>query len=358
MNKKVANHILLQVLKWCTGWLILLLIMNKTNEFGAHFWRRVIITLVGISIVVFVNLKWLLPYFYLKNKKSLYILACLVLIAILVWSMHSDLLWWNQKDRFGIDVVYDNSNINNKYDVWELKKGNNFRWLIRNLPSLFIPLLGSSLIAISRYASEKEKESIRLEKSKLETEVKFLKSQINPHFLFNSLHNIYALSIIRSDQTSEQILKLSDILRYMLYDSNAEKVPIQREIDYLKNYLGMAQLKDSRGMDISFDISGTNTEISIAPLLFIPFVENAFKHSQIENFDSGFIHINLKTKDKTLYFVVENSKPKRAYNKDQVGGIGISNIQKRLQLLYPNKHQLKIEESVDKFNVNLELNLS
>lgn len=272
------------------------------------------------------------------------------------WGIHSDGLPWNQKEKFGIEEHREKDNGIKKKSHFDQEESINVRWLVRNLPPLFICLLGSSLLSVSSFASQKEKEAIQLERNNLETEIKFLKSQINPHFLFNSLHNIYALTIINSEQASNQVLKLSDILRYMLYDSNEETVALEREVEYLKNYLGLAQLKDKRGMDINFDVDVEAMNVHVAPLLFIPFVENAFKHSQIEDLQNGYIHIALKTAGHQLTFTVDNSKPKIPYKKDEVGGVGLSNIKQRLKLLYPEKHTLDIEETEDRFKITLELN--
>jgi signal transduction histidine kinase len=336
----------------------MLIILNKEAGLNARFWNRTFLTLIGVSLVVFINLRWLLPDLYFRNKRALYFLISASLLLLVVWGIHSDLLPWNQQVEQGFNFHNEQLRPAERSSLSVQERNDNFRWLVRNLPPLFISLLGSSLVVVSRFAGEKEKETIRLEKAKLETEIKFLKSQINPHFLFNSLHNIYALTIIQPDQASEQLLKLSDILRYMLYDSNEEKVPLAREVVYLKNYLSLAELKDSRGMDLRFHIEGETSELMVAPLLFIPFVENAFKHSQIEDLKKGYIHISLKTQEKQLIFIVENSRPKHVYKKDQVGGIGLQNIQQRLILLYPEKHQLKIEEQEDTFKVHLTLNLS
>jgi two-component system LytT family sensor kinase len=239
---------------------------------------------------------------------------------------------------------------------WDQENDSGFKWLIRNFPPLLISLLGSSMVSLGRFASEKEKAVIQLEKDNLETEIKFLKSQINPHFLFNSLHNIYGLTILQPDLAADQLLKLSDILRYMLYDSNEEKVPLHREVEYLRNYIELAQLKDSRGMDIRFEVGEGDQGLRVSPLLFIPFLENAFKHSQIEDLENGFIHISLNTEGNQLTFEVRNSKPKHAYTKDNIGGIGLKNVQQRLNLLYPEKHRLQIDETEQAFNVHLELN--
>jgi two-component system LytT family sensor kinase len=351
-----VKHITNQVLIWGAGWLFVLLILNNEGEFDASFWRRAFLMVVGTSLVVFINLKWLLPNLYFQKKRVLYFLAAAVVLMVVVWGMHSDRLPWNQKERQGIEQLKGKTSSELLEKTYDQNDNSSYRWLIRNIPPLFISLLGSSLVSLSRFAGEKEKALIQSEKAKLETEIKFLKSQINPHFLFNSLHNIYGLTIIQPDRAADQLLKLSDILRYMLYDSNVEKVPLHREVAYLQNYIELAQLKDSRGMDVSFDTEVGNESLKVSPLLFIPFVENAFKHSQIEDLKNGYIHISLNTWGNRLIFKVDNSKPQIEYSKDKIGGIGLRNIQQRLKLLYPEKHHLNIEETETSFQVHLELN--
>lgn len=353
-----VKHIITQILIWGVGWLFILIILNNGDEFDGSFWRRAMLMVAGASIVVFINLKWLLHNLYFQKKRVLYFLSSAAILMVVVWGIHSDLLPWNQKEKQGFERFKSGTTSELSEKTYNEEVNNDFRWLIKNLPPLFISLLGSSLVSFGRFASEKEKALIQLEKAKLETEIKFLKSQINPHFLFNSLHNIYGLTIIQSDRASDQVLKLSDILRYMLYDSNEEKVRLQREVEYLNNYIELAQLKDSRGMDVSFDLGAWNENLKVSPLLFIPFVENAFKHSQIEDLKNGYIHISLNTFGEKLIFKVDNSKPQNEYNKDRIGGIGLRNIQQRLKLLYPEKHQLHIKETETAFKVHLELNCS
>lgn len=337
------RYILYQTLLWGIGCLLLLLFLSKQADIDARYLRKIIFTALGASFVVFINLKWLITNLYLKNKRGLYLMASALLLLIVVWIIHSDLLPWNQTLEIS----------NNQSENPE--NSNGLRWLIRNLPPPFICLLGSSLLAVGRYARVKENELIQQEKSKLETELKFLKSQINPHFLFNALNNIYALTITRPELASDQLLKLSDILRYMLYDSNETRVPLEREIDYLRNYLSFVQLKDSRGMDVSFNANVTKANLTIAPLLFIPFVENAFKHGQIEDLKNGFIHITLKATQNHLTFEIENSIPGRKFKKDEVGGIGIKNVEQRLELLYPGRHFLNVEKNGKTFKVHLKI---
>ncbi len=153
-------------------------------------------------------------------------------------------------------------------------------------------------------------------------------------------------------------MQLSEILRYMVYDSNEEKVPLKSEINYIENFVDLQLLKDSRGMNVELDLDKTASHLMVAPLLFIPFVENAFKHSKIENLKEGFIKIRLKADSNKVTFHVTNSIPENNFNKDQVGGVGLENTRKRLELLYPdNQYDLKIKQTDKQFEVILNITL-
>ncbi|WP_378173830.1 sensor histidine kinase [Aquimarina sp. SS2-1] len=207
------------------------------------------------------------------------------------------------------------------------------------------------------FAQKKEEETIRSKNENLQTELKLLKSQINPHFLFNSLNNIYALSVIDSDKTQESISYLSDMLRYVLYECERNFVPIKKEITYIENYIKLFSLKSSNPYNITTDFNSIDQSVSIAPMLFIPFIENAFKHSNIEKPNNSFIRIKIVTMSGNVTLTLENSIPKEKIHKDKLGGIGIENVGKRLNILYPNKHQLLINEYNDVFKVELNINL-
>lgn len=282
----------------------------------------------------------------------IYVVASIVLIVSLALLIHSEALpwarWMNYRpNRPDIHIPPPNE------PPFNLHHG--MRWIGRLTPFVF-SLLVSTLIEISRFANQKEKETINMEKEKLETELKFLKSQVNPHFLFNALNNIYSLTLTQNPQASESVMQLSEILRYMVYDSNENKVHLKNEITYIENFVKLKMLKDSRGMDVQLDIDNNSPNLMVAPLLFIPFVENAFKHSRIEDLKEGFIRISLKAKDQTILFEVENSIPNGTYTKDKEGGVGLTNIRKRLKLLYPDdEYDLNITQTETQFDVSLKL---
>jgi len=194
------------------------------------------------------------------------------------------------------------------------------------------------------FAQKKEEAMAKQTVALVESELKFLKMQINPHFLFNSLNNIYALSISNSEKTPESIHSLSEMLRYVIYECEKPKVPIEKEIKYIENYIELFKLRSSKSFNITFTNNLDNTSILVAPMLFIIFIENAFKHSGIEKRGESFVHITLESASDSLILSVENSLPKEKINKDENSGIGLTNAKKRLEISYPDRHELLIED--------------
>jgi two-component system, LytTR family, sensor kinase len=228
--------------------------------------------------------------------------------------------------------------------------------VINNLLLLSISYILAIFLETFSFAQKKE-EALLLSKSEnMENELKLLKSQINPHFLFNSLNNIYSLSMIDANKTQEAILHLSDMLRYVLYDCEKPLVSIDKEVTYIQDFIDLFMLKSSKKYPVQTQFSIENQSLQIAPMLLIPFVENAFKHSNIEKIDEAFLNINIHTTNETVHFTIENSFRKGPKIQDAVGGIGILNVQKRLNLLYPEKHSLLISENSTTFKVELKIN--
>lgn len=192
----------------------------------------------------------------------------------------------------------------------------------------------------------------KLENERLAAELAFLKSQINPHFLFNSLNSIYSLAYQRSETTPEAILKLSEIMRYMLYECNDNKVDLSKELQYLQSYIDLQKIRFGKKAYVDFQINGVITNQRIAPLLLIAFIENAFKHG-IANDPLSPIKLQIDIDQEKLRFYTQNSKHR--LNRDAVGGIGLSNVKRRLNLLYPAAHQLEIRDEADTYTCELYL---
>jgi two-component system LytT family sensor kinase len=191
---------------------------------------------------------------------------------------------------------------------------------------------------------------------KAAAEISYLKKQINPHFFFNTLNGIYALAIKKSELAPQAILQLSNMMRYVLYDCEAEKVTLDKELKYIRSYIDMQSFRLTENNKISFHVSSCNDCAEILPMLLIPFVENAFKFG-ISADDDTTILIDINWNSKTLSFFCQNEKKiSRAAHSEQ-HGIGIKNVQKRLHLSYPDRHELNIQENEEIFSVNLTLQL-
>lgn len=232
----------------------------------------------------------------------------------------------------------------------------------RIAPFIFAPTFLSLLIGtiyrfiINRIRAEKRQKENEAEK--LTMELKFLRSQVNPHFLFNVLTSLVSLARKKSDRLESSLIILSDMMRYMLYDSSDKKVRLDSEVTYLKSYIALQQLRfeDSILIQSNFELTRKSKQSLIEPMLLIPFVENAFKHGTGWMLDP-YIRILLHAEEGKLNFEVENKLSKDDTKHDLGQGIGLSNVKSRLNLLYPNSHELVISTGLDTFNVHLTIQL-
>jgi hypothetical protein len=192
----------------------------------------------------------------------------------------------------------------------------------------------------------------------VQTELALLKSQVNPHFFFNTLNSLYALSLEKSDQVPDVVLKLSDLMRYVLDSSNKKTVPLEDEVQFLKSYISLEQLRLPEKTDIRVSVKGDLQTHCIAPMLLIPFVDNSFKHGLSSSIGDGYIHVSITIERKNLHFQVKNSKPQpESRDKTERPGMGLENVKRRIALLYPDKHQLNIADNPKSYCVELLLNL-
>ena len=208
-------------------------------------------------------------------------------------------------------------------------------------------------------AVNKQREVDKLEDAVKESQLQYLKSQINPHFLFNNMNNIYAYALEGSEKTPEIILELSGLLRYMLYECKERFVPLDKEIEHLKNFINLYELQIEDRGDVTFSLEGLIRNQKIAPLILIVFVENAFKHSQSSQSSGIQIEVNVRIgDDDKLFFQCKNSFDEGS-NVDKLDkGIGLQNVQKRLELIYPNAHSLKIKDDKNMYEVELSIDLN
>jgi sensor histidine kinase YesM len=207
------------------------------------------------------------------------------------------------------------------------------------------------------HASRQQKQLEQLQRAKLETDLNYLRAQLQPHFFFNTLNNIYSMALQQSRHTAPLVAKLSDMMRYVLYESEKEKVPVTEEIAFLANYIEVQSVRYSDKIDIRFDTQGLRSDVMIEPMLLLPFVENAFKHGVEDEASDGFIDIVVCLTGNELTISARNSKPRIAPVEPK-GGIGLTNTGKRLSLLYPQRHSMSVVESPQEYSVCLTLHLS
>lgn len=344
MELSTNQRIFSQLAIWLGLWLFIPLIITGGNP-PMEIFPRSFTTFLCIFIIINLNVRVLFPRFYLKNSLGKYITLGLIIAILLSIIRISILTYFGSMNEMPPKPSFISER------AIEI-----IRYLGGSIP-MIIALFGSTMYEISIIANKSFKETAQLKAEKLEAELKFLKSQINPHFLFNSLNNIYTLTHLNPKSAGDSLLKLSAMLRYLLYECDAEKVTIGQELTYLKNYIDLFSLKDDEALNITVDTEDVDKEVMIAPLLLIPFVENAFKHSQIEDLENGWIHVALLGDEEQIYFEIKNSVPTVAFAKDEVGGIGLQNVKRQLELIYPNQHLLDIKNENETFQVSLTLYL-
>lgn len=233
-----------------------------------------------------------------------------------------------------------------------------------SFPGVYLSLLGvlpvMTILSGCKFgwdALQKQAKIDELQSTIQESELQFLRSQINPHFLFNNLNNLYSYALQNSPKTPEIILEMSGVLRYMLYESKEQFVPLKKELEQLDNFIKLYKLQIENRGQVHFETSNIGTGYKIAPLILIVFVENAFKHSQSGQSSDIEIDISIKLEGSVLEFCCKNNFEVVTSLDTVAKGIGLQNVQKRLQLLYPNKHRLEIKDENKSYNVYLRLEL-
>lgn len=285
--------------------------------------------------LAYLNWFYLVPRFFYTKKYFIYFLIAILIIIVFSW----------------IRVWIEDQTMNILPQMQQLPA---IRYAFILFSHLIIWIL-SSLFRLLQDFLVGQRNEAELKTGKLETELKLLKAQINPHFLFNTLNNIYSLVYLQSEQAAPMLLKLSGILRYMLYEADTPKVPITREIEYLKDAINLHLLNPADREKVKIDIVNEAPELMIEPLLFINFLENSFKHGSLALPD-GYIHLNLNVQSDLVDFRLENSRIPGESN-EMNKGIGLNNIRQRLQLLYPGRHVLDLQTTEYSFNIRMILKI-
>jgi len=216
-------------------------------------------------------------------------------------------------------------------------------------------LLVSTIYQLLIHRSSEEKKALLAANQHQQAQLLFLRSQINPHFLFNTLNNIYSLAVTRSQKTAPMVLQLSELLRYVVYDGQAEKVALNREAEQIEKFIALFQMRQETPVDIIYNKDEFPPELKIEPMILIPIVENCFKHCDFDTNPNAFVQIQLGVEAGALSFSTYNSRDNADLQKDTTGGVGLINIKKRLALKYPTQHNLTIEKAPDAYRVHLKI---
>jgi len=349
------NMVIMHLLFW-VGYLSLsVFVFSGREEFDRALLIGVILIIPQMAIA-YVNMELLIPGFFIKKKYWHYV--GLVLLCFIALYLFYEFILPQIFQRISPPPHQGEGRwMRGNPDMMNRPFFNSFRRmrLIYSFTQTLAIFFLSTAFKTTQIALKREKEAADLKSENLNSELKFLRSQINPHFLFNALNNIYSLSIVKSDKTPENILKLSDMLRYIIYDCNADRVPLEKEMNYIKNYIDLQKLKDDQITNIEVDFQHADPKCMIAPMIFIPFIENSFKHSKIEDIDNGWIKVKIENTNSYLRFTINNSLPKGKFTKDKSGGVGLENVKRRLELIYPHNHKLNIMRTDHEFKVELEV---
>ena len=340
IKSKIFQHLSF----WVLAFVILSGIFGK--EYNGAFQKvNLVYTLLFISTllpVVYINLKILIPKLISSNRWILYGASVVLLLAagvVLNWLMF----------EFLADIFLPGFYFISYYEVLDLTY-------------FFLVFLAVSMVlkfAKAWFELDRQKKyAIQLKSEKLRAEIDALKAQIHPHFLFNSLNNIYVLALDQDQKVPDLLLRLSNSMRYMLYDTKEDFVYLEKELDYVKDYMAFQKLRTIHQSAIKFDVEGAVLKQKIAPLVFAPFIENAFKHGVEYGADKNvFVDIKINIGTTEIQFYSKNRKSQKTVLPDfkAIGGIGLENVRKRLDLLYSDSYILEIKDEADFFTVNLKL---
>ncbi|MCJ8167376.1 histidine kinase [Pontibacter sp. E15-1] len=327
---KLALHV--------AGWLIfgawIFYFVYANRSLTLHKGLDITVGLLFHLLIFYFNWYVLIPRYLARNQILLYVFAVVtMLLSVAVLQAPFDYYIFREYNP-GMDTLYSTERL--------------LQYMLGGLVTTFI----SSALKVTGNYIRNERRNKELETQKLITELAYLKSQVNPHFLFNTLNNIYSLAYKQHPETPDAIMKLSLLMRYMLYESNDTMVSLEKEVEHINNFIALQKLRLREHTGIRFEVQGELANRQIAPMLLMTLVENAFKHGLVSKNEIG-IQINLTVQEDALLFSTVNNTS--SHKKREFGGIGLTNLRRRLNLLYPNQHLLAFEEKDGAFYATLKL---
>lgn len=314
----------------------------RYNNYWVCFYNELVFLPIKLGVTYF-GLYYLIPQLLLKRKYLRLIVASVLMMVtgglfqrILVYFSFIPLLGVSDQNAPFFDPTEILNHVINMNAV------------------MIIPFA----IKLYGYSLERENRILILSQEKTKAELQFLRSQMQPHFFFNVLNDLYAMALKQSDKTADMILKLSDLMRYVLQESTADVVPIQKELNYIRNYIDLEKLRYGNRFSVDLQVKGNVSECLVAPLLLLPFVENAFKHSSTNEMSGVWISIEIMIDNQELTLVVTNSYNPEILKSNLISsGIGIKNICQRLDILYPARHTFVTEKNDNSYKSTLKINL-
>ncbi|RYM31302.1 histidine kinase [Brumimicrobium glaciale] len=339
-NKNITflSHLLVWLMLFSLPYLLSYGQEQDINRIIARFW----IPLLLSAVIFYLNYFILIDRLLFKKKMALFVLINLILVGVFLYlKVNIEETFFNQLTKKRIN--------DGRSEGPPFKMFVYIQSLTYMAPILFSIALKSTNRLVQTEAERKEAANI-----KLKSELQHLHYQLQPHFFFNSLNNIYAMVDISPDQAKTSIHSLSKLMRYMLYETNVETIPLSKEVDFMKKYIDLMKLRVSDKTEVSYNFPNGETGIKIAPLMFISLIENAFKHG-VSASKKSHIYIDLTCNENKIVFRIENDNfPKIAEDKSG-SGIGIQNVKKRLELLYPNKYSFETTIKENRFVAQLEI---
>jgi sensor histidine kinase YesM len=330
---------ILTFLYWLLVWIFYDLFFGYGKLYNLYSLSfSLIIVLITAGSAYFLNY-FLLPKYLFTRRYGRFILFAFYTLIMALWlEVVTVVIFFIWVQKFTILLLDGSSR-----DIYSLIAGTSF-----------IVLLSVS-IRLAEYSFEAQNRKQAALREKVESELKMLKSQIHPHFLFNTLNNIYALAVNKSDATPDAVLKLSGLLDYLIYHGNEDEVELKKELELIKNYIELEKFRYGKRLTIHQSTIGECENIKIPPVLLLPFVENAFKHGISKSRGDVWLRIDIEINTEELTFRIENSKPRQPESQISKDGIGLDNLRRRLNLQYKDRHDLNIVDGEDSYIVELRL---
>lgn len=343
------NRILGHVLFWVLYLAYFTLSYASFRDNYLQSFTEVFCTLPTKMGATYLTLYWLIPRF-LDQKKYWAFTIWFLLVAVAIGYL----------DRWIIHLYYVPKYLPNyDYATYPML---HFGKALQRTTNVYTIVFAAAAIKLIKRNYQNEKIAQELSREKLDAELKFLKAQIHPHFLFNTLNTLYSLTLQNSPRSAEVVLKLSNLLDYMLYDCNVPRISLRKEVNQVKNLIELERLRYSDRLEVDFTLTGDVKNQQVPPLLMLPFIENAFKHGVSKKTEDAFIHIDLRVKEDTLILRVENSSSpddNGSQEKEYTKGIGLRNVRRRLDLIYgPEKYDLQVFNEEDTFMIVLRIPLT